>query len=165
VLFGDLRQGSIHRVKEDGTGLQEVIPAKALIPFSVSPDGQWVVVQDPVAFGALVLYPTSGGSPLRLCERCSRPQGVDWIPPPLSWSPDGKFVYLKFGESTFAIPLPAGRMLPAAPPKGFPDKAAVAALSGAKLISEEPIYPGPNPSIYAFVKVTTQRNIYRVPVP
>ena len=24
--------------------------------------------------------------------------------------------------------------------------------------------PGPNPSVYAFVKISTQRNIYRVPI-
>jgi len=41
----------------------------------------------------------------------------------------------------------------------------VAALPGARLISEESVFPGPNPSVYAFMKVTTQRNIYRVPVP
>jgi hypothetical protein len=42
----------------------------------------------------------------------------------------------------------------------------VAALPGARLISEldRPV-PGPNPSAYAFAKVSTQRNIYRVPVP
>jgi hypothetical protein len=38
-------------------------------------------------------------------------------------------------------------------------------FAGARLVSEEYVYPGPNPSIYAFVKVSTQRNIYRVPVP
>jgi len=42
----------------------------------------------------------------------------------------------------------------------------VAALPGARLISEQdrPV-PGPNLSTYAFAKVSTQRNIYRVPVP
>ena len=33
------------------------------------------------------------------------------------------------------------------------------------IFSEESVFPGPNPSVYAFMKVTTQRNIYRVPVP
>jgi hypothetical protein len=35
----------------------------------------------------------------------------------------------------------------------------------AQLISEvDTAYPGPDPSVYAFTKVATQRNIYRVPV-
>jgi hypothetical protein len=39
-------------------------------------------------------------------------------------------------------------------------------LPGARLVSDEPnVFPGPDPSIYAFTKVTTQRNIYRVPLP
>jgi hypothetical protein len=42
----------------------------------------------------------------------------------------------------------------------------VAALPGARLVSDEAnVFPGPEPSTYAFTKVTTQRNIYRVPVP
>jgi len=41
----------------------------------------------------------------------------------------------------------------------------VAALPGARLVSEKGVYPGPNPSIYALMKVTAQRSIYRVPVP
>ena len=58
-----------------------------------------------------------------------------------------------------------GEMLPSVPPSGFPSKEAVAALPGARLVSEESVFPGPNPSIYAFTKIATQRNIYRVPVP
>ena len=57
-------------------------------------------------------------------------------------------------------------MLPPIPASGFESKEAVAALPGARLVSDEAnVFPGPNPSIYAFTKVTTQRNIYRVPVP
>ena len=68
-------------------------------------------------------------------------------------------------EQADAIPLRAGQMLPPIPAAGFQSKEAVAALPGARLISEESVFPGPNPSVYAFMKVTTQRNIYRVPVP
>jgi hypothetical protein len=42
----------------------------------------------------------------------------------------------------------------------------VATLRRARLISaHDNVFPGPNPSIYAFTKVATQRNIYRLPVP
>ena len=112
-----------------------------------------------------MLYPAGGGSPTRLCEACSPPQGTDPVPPSMSWTPGGRFVYLNFAVSTYAIPLQPGQVLPPIPPKGFPSKEAVAALPGARLVSEKGVYPGPNPSIYAFMKVTAQRNIYRVPVP
>jgi hypothetical protein len=84
----------------------------------------------------------------------------------MNWSPDRKFLYLKFDGSTYAIPLAAGQQLPKIPPKGFQSKQEVAGLPGARLVSDEPnVFTGPDPSIYAFTKVTTQRNIYRVPVP
>ena len=83
----------------------------------------------------------------------------------MKWTPDRKFVYLKFADSTYSIPLQPGQLLPPIPASGFPSKEAVAALPGARLVADGNVYPGPNPSVYAFVKVSTQRNIYRVPVP
>jgi hypothetical protein len=83
----------------------------------------------------------------------------------MQWSPDGRFVYVKFVSSTYAIPLQPGQMLPPIPASGFASKEAVAAVHGAQLVSGTDVYPGPNPSIYAFVKISTQRNIYRVPLP
>jgi hypothetical protein len=56
-------------------------------------------------------------------------------------------------------------MLPALPAAGLASKEALAALPGARLVSEQNAYPGPTPSMYAFVKISTQRNIYRVPAP
>jgi serine/threonine protein kinase/Tol biopolymer transport system component len=164
VLFGDLKLGAIYRVNEDGQQLEKVVDVPALILFAVSPDGQWVSAQDPQAFNSVTVYRVGRSSPTRLCDHCSRPQGIDWIPSPLSWSPDGRFVYLRFGNSTYAVPLANGQMLPPMPSEGFASQEAVAALRGARLISEAEVYPGPNPSVHSFVKVSTQRNIYRVPV-
>ena len=167
VVFGSVEEpGFIYRIKEDGGDLQKMVEKVApLLPFAVSPDGRWVPVMDPQAWGALMVYPAGSGSPVRLCDRCSPPQGTDPMPPPLSWTPDGTLVYLKFGSSTYAIPLRPGQSLPPVPPSGFPSKDAVAALPGATLVSDQEVYPGPDPSIYAFTKVTSHRNIYRVHVP
>jgi eukaryotic-like serine/threonine-protein kinase len=166
VLFGDLEDGSVNRVKEDGTGLEKTTGGGPQILFAASPDGKWVSVQDTKEFGSVMVYPTDGGPPRRLCALCSRPQGSEWIPPPVSWSPDGKYVYLKFSGSTYAIPLQRGSMLPPVPDGGFSSKDAVAALPGARLISDAAdVYPGPNPTVHALLKVSTQRNLYRVPVP
>ncbi len=166
VVFGSQEKAAIfiYRIKEDGSELQKMIPT-VLLPFGVSADGRWVPVADPKAWGALMVYPAGGGSPIRICDGCSPPPGPDPMPPPLSWTPDGRFLYLKFADSTYAIPLQPGQVLPPIPASGFPSKEAVAALPGARLVSEESVYPGPNPSVYAFMKVSAQRNIYRVPVP
>jgi hypothetical protein len=123
-------------------------------------------VGDPTAWGALVVYPADGGSPQRLCDLCAPPWGTEPQRFYAGWSHDGEFLYWNFTNATYAISLPAGQMLPAIPEGGIQSKAFVAALPGARLIAEQDrLIPGPNPSMYAFVKVSTQRNIYRVPVP
>jgi dipeptidyl aminopeptidase/acylaminoacyl peptidase len=167
VVFGSLDQtgGFVYRIKEDGSDLQKMIPTAPLLPFAVSPDGRWVPVMDPQAFGALLVYEAQSGSPMRLCDSCSPPQGTDPMPPPLSWAPDGRFVYVKFGSSTYAIPLRPGETLPPMLAAGVASKEGLAALPGAMLVSEQEVYPGPEPSTYALMKVTSQRNIYRVSVP
>jgi serine/threonine protein kinase len=159
----------IYRINEDGSGLQKMIATPMLIPFAVSPDGRWVAVMDPAAWGALMVYPAGSGQPIRVCDGCSPPQGTDPMPPPMSWTPDGRFVYITFADAsltgpTYAIPLRPGQMMPPVPASGFQSKEAMAALPGTRLVAEGRVYPGADPSIYAFTKVTAQRNIYRVPI-
>jgi hypothetical protein len=166
VLFGDMENGGVYRVREDGSGLQKATAGSVQILFAASPDGKWVSVQDTNAFGAVMVYPTDGGPPRRLCGLCSRPQGEVWIPPPVSWSPDGRYVYLRFSGSTYAIPLERGDMLPVVPEEGLGSKEALIALPGARLVAAAgEVYPGPNPAVHTLLKVSTQRNIYRIPVP
>ena len=108
---------------------------------------------------------TQGDAPTLICRSCNPPQGTDVVPSRLSWTPDGKFLYLIIAGSTYAIPLRPGQMLPPIQASGFESKEAVAALPGARLVSEQSVFPGPNPSVYALMKVSAQHNIYRVPVP
>lgn len=119
-----------------------------------------------MTWGAMFAYPAGGGQPpQRLCDRCSPPWGTEPQPFYFGWSPDGELVYWNFANATYAIPVRSGRRLPEIPAGGIQSKEGVAALPGARLISEQDrSFPGPDPSMYAFVKVSTQRNIYRVPV-
>jgi len=165
VIFGGLKDFYVFRMKDDGSELQKAITTP-LLPIAVSPDGQWVAVQDPTAWGALIVYPLRGGSPVRLCDQCAPPWGTEPMPFYIGWSPDSKFLYWDFTNATYAIPLQSGHVLPPIPAGGIKSKDGVAALAGARLISEQDRpWPGPNPSTYAFARVSTQRNIYRVPVP
>jgi eukaryotic-like serine/threonine-protein kinase len=164
VFFAGQEDFYVYRIKDDGSELQKAITTP-LFPLSVSPDGQWIAVQDPATWGAMFAYPAGGGPPRRLCDRCSPPWGTEPQPFDFGWSPNGKLVYWNFENATYAIPVQSGR-LPDIPAGGIQSKEGVAALPGARLISElDRSFPGPNPSMYAFVKVSTQRNIYRVPVP
>ncbi len=118
-----------------------------------------------------MLYPIGGGSPTLVCGRCTGDNVVRLLerssPPPsvLSWSPDGRFLYLNFQGSIYAIPLRPGQAVPPLPATGLRTEQDVAALPGAQLIPEQEAFAGPNPSIYAFTKVAAQHNIYRVSVP
>src|SRR5712692_9699976 len=115
---------------------------------------------------AVMLYPVGGGSPTLVCGRCPGDSVVRRLersgpqPSILSWSPDRKFLYLNFQRSIYAIPLRPGQMLPPLPASGLRTKQDVAALPGAQLIPEQEAFAGPNPSVYAFTKFATQRNIY-----
>jgi hypothetical protein len=141
-----------------------VIPTP-LMPLSVSSEGEWIAVQDARAWGALIVYPTRGGSPVRLCDHCAPPWGIEPMPFYLGWSPDRKFLLWNFTSAMYALPLASGRMLPPIPAAGLQSKEAVGALPGARLVTNEPqAFPGPHPSVYVVMKVTAQRNIYRVPV-
>jgi hypothetical protein len=156
-----------HRVKEDGSELRKIVRIDSgATMFGASPDGKWVVIPYPdekVQWPALV-YPVTGGSGQPLCV-CANGNDVERTPPPgVGWSPDAKFLYLRFQESMYAIPLPPGQMLPQIPISGFQSEQDVAALPGVRVIREG-AFPGPDPSVYAFTKVATHRNIYRVPVP
>jgi Tol biopolymer transport system component len=168
VVFGAVEDGgaiAVYRVNVDGSGTEKMIGTPGIFPFTTSPDGESVAAQNTGEWSSLKVYPRGGGPPTLICQTCSPPQGTAPLPADMSWSPDGRFMYLKFTGSTFAIPLPTGKMLPALPSSGFASKEAVAAFPGARLVSDEPnVFPGPDPSIYAFTRVATQRNIYRVSV-
>jgi eukaryotic-like serine/threonine-protein kinase len=166
VLFGSVGQQQfyVYRVTDEGRGLQKVAPAP-LLPIAVSPDGRFIAVQDPAAWGALIVQPADGGAPVRLCDRCAPPWGTEPIPFYIGWAPNGESLYWTFTNSTYAIPLESGQALPSIPATGIQSAEGVRALRGARLISDhERTYPGPDPSLYAFISVSTQRNIYRVPV-
>jgi len=166
VLIAGQQDFLVYRIKDDGSELQKVFTTP-LLPLAVSPDGQWIAMQEPSSWGALVVYPTGEGSPRRLCDLCAPPWGTEPQPFLFGWAPDSKFAYWNFtNATTYAIPLQSGQPLPDIPAGGIQSKEGVTALPGARLISEQGrSVPGPTPSIYAFVKVSTQRNIYRVPVP
>jgi eukaryotic-like serine/threonine-protein kinase len=165
VLFATIGDTTnTYRVREDGTQLQKVITAP-LIPLAASPDGKWIVVQDPGEWGAMIAHQVDGGPAVRLCDLCSPPWGTETIPFFFDWTPDGRFVHWRYADTTVAIPVAPGRMLPAIPAGGVQSKEALEALPGARVVSkQERTFPGPDTAVYAFMKLTTQRNIYRVPV-
>lgn len=169
VIFMGEEPKIVYRSKEDGSSLEEIVRVQSSgSQFSVSADGNWIAIPDstdPLAWPAM-LYPVRGGSPALVCAPCTGGNDVERVRPPgLSWSPSGKFLYLKIRESMYAIALRQGQVLPPMPLWGLRSERDVAALPGVRLISEPGAFPGPDPSIYAFTRVVTHRNIYEIRVP
>ena len=105
--------------------------------------------------------PIGGGAPRRICE------GVC----PAAWAPDGKFFYVGVTKSsltslgkTVAIPIPPGEALPKLPASGIRGLEDVSAFRDARLIDGWGFSPGPDPSIFAYVKTTVHRNLFRIPL-
>jgi Tol biopolymer transport system component len=168
VLFVGGERGApfLYRIEQEGTGLQQVLPQPITFLYSVAPDGDALGLWE----GTRVLvYRLSTGASAVVCSHCATAgeenRGV--TPPLVDWSPDGRFVYLHSARrrETYAVPLQPGQLLPALPAEGLPDLDAAAGLPGALTISHQRAFPGIDPSVYAFARVTTHRNIYRITVP
>ena len=65
---------------------------------------------------------------------------------------------------TYIIPLRSGEILPPIPADGFHSEEEIARLPGARKISSGGA-PGPSRDVYAFLRSTVQRNLYRIPTP
>jgi hypothetical protein len=137
-------------------------------PYSVSPDGThvaaWVQGSTEETARSVVVFPLNGGAPTTVCGMCAGRDSE--FPPPVSWSPDGKFVHLGFwANGAFAVPLQSGQILPALAGNGIRSIEDAAALPNAEPFAVANAFPGPTPAVYAYSKSSAQRNIYRVPVP
>ena len=79
VVFDAEENGAtfIHRIKDDGSELQKLLPTPNLAVFAVSPDGRWVSAETPTQFGATMVYPAGGDPPTLICGGCNPPQGTE----------------------------------------------------------------------------------------
>jgi serine/threonine protein kinase len=167
VEGGIAGHGQLSRIKPDGSDLVRLARAPARYLYDVSPDGKWAAVwttgQD------VKLYSTEGRPPISVCTFCgtvgAEKRGV--TPPVLTWSRSGKYVYLHSAwtsRETYVIPLLPGEVLPPLPPEGLQSVGQVSQLRGAQAVPQERAFVSDDPAVYAFMRNTTHRNIYRVPV-
>jgi len=154
----------LYRMRGDGTGRQRMSESPILGLRRVSPDGKWVFVWGPApgeeSSDADWLFPTNGGPPVRLCDRCL-----------VEWAPDGRYFYIHQGDPyvgqalTYAIPLRRGSMAPPLPPGGVKSADELKDLPGVQAIDAVSLSPGLTPSTYAYAKTSVHRNLYRIPLP
>ncbi len=167
---GDFGTGHMYlqKIRADGSDLQKVVPQKVLFFYDVSPDGKWLAAWEDVN-SAIKVYPTAGGAATLLCTGCggagAEERGV--TPPYVSWSGDGKELYLYSDRTlrTFAVPLKSGRPAPSLPPSGIKWRTVPPDLAGVRTIPHPRAFMSRNPGVYAYPQVSTHRNIYRIPAP
>jgi eukaryotic-like serine/threonine-protein kinase len=167
LLFraADGRFNYVYRVQEDGTGREKAVSDPILFLCAISPDGQWIIALAAVSRGeataALLAYPAGGGPPRQICDSCN-----------VAWDFDARHLYVSIGNATYVVSLTPGKALPDLPAAGVKSGADVTSIRGVKIsdagTSPGPspgISPGPSPSLYAFVRQSVHRNLYRIPLP
>ena len=164
----------VFSMKEDGTNLVKAIPDPVGRLISVSPDGRWTVAtigtgdsKDPQA---VVAYPVSGGQPRVLCRNCGIGT-LDVDPPIVGWSQDQRSMYVSLAHNgsddkprTIVIPLIAGEAVPKSMREMITDPELLR-MPGVHVLDLPSVFPGPDASTYAYWKVITQRNLYRISLP
>jgi len=168
----------LYCMKEDGTGRHKIVQDEVVDLVSTSPNGEWAVVWAPVpgkeGSSGVFAYSTRGGAPILICDTCTAvwKGGLGEGVAAVDWSPDGKFFYVSFQyfsdmkqANTFVIPLRPGQTMPLLPKWGIRSSRDLTSLPGVRVINERSLFAGPNPSAYAFWRLTYSSNIYRITLP
>ncbi len=150
----------LYRVRADGAGLRKATESMVVNLFGAYPNRKWLLIGMP-PFGE-VIFPATGGTPI-----------VPHLGPPtvLRWTGDRKYLFVVGAASrranTYVLPLSPGEVLPASilRAQNFPSEAELAKLPGVQTIPVSNVVPGPTADIYAFIRETVQRNLYRIPIP
>jgi serine/threonine protein kinase/Tol biopolymer transport system component len=159
--------GSAYKVHVDGTGLKKLLDYPVIATRGISPDSKWLFAYARYAppgqeiTGATVLFPLDGGSPKFVF-------GSDTLIRRVFWSFDGRSLYLspRMGHQprTWVIPLAKGEMIPRFPANGATEET-LSKITGVRAIDAMDAAPGRSGEVYAFSRITVQRNLYRIPLP
>ena len=162
-LGGQLPQLFVYRLPRAGGTPQKIIADPANYLYAVSPDSHWVAAWLGMS---VAFYPVGGGPARTVCQRCGtageEQRGV--TPALIRWSSDGRRLYMHstITRTTYVVPLAGGSQLPALPDTPFASIEDAAKALGGRAIPDQRAYVSDDPDVYAFPKVSSHRNIYRV---
>jgi eukaryotic-like serine/threonine-protein kinase len=164
LLFRAIEGGSnfIYRMKADGTGRSKISPKRILDLLSVSSDGRWAVAAAPSSDEdhpmARMAIAVDGSATALLCANYCL----------ISWDNSGRYAFLSDYEVQFSgsyrIPVVHGTGLPLWPANGF---ASANELRNSKMNTLIPrqIESALSPTIYAYTREDSRRNLYRIQLP
>ena len=150
-----------YRMKLDGSEQKKITSAEILDLGGVSPDGRWAIA---AALGpddehpyAIVAFSLESGTPVTICTALCRPR----------WDASGNLFLASFAQeadqNTYLLPVQPDSGLPAVPTGGLTGGQAASLIKGATMLRQD-VPSALNASVYAFVRSTTRRNIYRIPL-
>jgi Tol biopolymer transport system component len=153
------------KMGRDGSGRAKVLPSPILDFHGISPDRRFVILglpyqPDNPSRGHDIAFPLDGGPTRNLCDGCQ-----------ISWSPDGKYLYLRIVQEsqansagrTLVIPVTAAETFMQWPARGVQSLKDGLAIPGARVVNQSRIGPGLG-STYAYVKPTGHANLFRIPL-
>jgi len=148
-------------MKTDGSARVKITPQRIIDISSVSPDGRWVVAGSPIPneerTAEIKAFAIDGTAVTSLCVvHCN-----------LNWDMSGKMGFLNFPEhpeTSYELPVMRDSGLPQSLPIG---RARIEGISNSKSITVIPGYveSALNPSVYAYTRRNTRRNLYRIQLP
>jgi Tol biopolymer transport system component/tRNA A-37 threonylcarbamoyl transferase component Bud32 len=150
----------LYRVQQDGGELRKAMDVSVVGMLGASPDRNWLVIGTHANGGSVILR-LDGGAPIK----------THLVGPiVLGWPGDRKhlFVQERVGNSVgkaYVFPLTPGQPVPESVLHGFPSDQEIMKLPGVRAIALEDVVPGATADIYAYIRESVQRNLYRVPVP
>jgi len=163
LVFRVIEGGSnfLYRMKADGTDRRKISSQRVIDALAVSPDGRWFVASAPSPdekyTAQVTAFAVDGSTSETLCVNYCE----------INWDTSGKFVYMSFTlmrEGSYALPVSHESGLPILPPTGI---AQIEDLKNAKMADVIPqvVESAISPSIYAYTRQSTRRNLYRIPLP
>ncbi len=152
----------LYRMKPDGTGRRKLSSRRIHDIMAVSPDGRWVVAGSPVPSdevkAAVTAFPLDGGEAVPLCS-------VYCL---LTWNTSGTLLYIYFpslhDEGSYVLPVLHDTGLPKLPPSGIAHLEDLTTAKPAAVIPQF-VNSAISPSVYAYTRRNTRRNLYHIPLP
>jgi serine/threonine protein kinase/WD40 repeat protein len=163
LIFRAIEGGSnfLYRIKTDGTGRRKITSERILDIESVSPDGRWVVAgapnPDEELTAAAKAFAVDGGASVPVCVGYCM----------LNWDTTGRYAFLADFSSrggSYATPVMHNLGLPKLPPAGL---AFSQDFINSKTTLALPwfVQSAISPTVYAYTRENTRRNLYRIQLP
>jgi eukaryotic-like serine/threonine-protein kinase len=153
----------LYRMKTDGSARQKISPERILDSYSISPDGRWVIAEtagsgddEHTTLGTTKAFAMNGTATVTLCSGYCL----------ASWDTSGGFVYFTFPDvkkGSYALPV----MRDSGLPRVSPSATSIEDITNQKAITAIPweVESAVNPSVYAYTRLNTRRNLYRIQLP